>query len=293
MKKRIAFTLIAACFTTQLVAADTVTQTYNGLTHNANYQHAEERADNAATVLITHGTLAHNGMDIIATLQSLLADSGYDSLAINLSLGVNDREGMYDCSTPHTHKHMDAVAEIGLWVDWLKQQGDNRIVLMGHSRGGNQTALYAAGQSDPRVVAQILIAPQTWSEADATAEYEARFKQPLHPLIAAASERDPGQPLENIGFIYCDNATVSPASFLGYYQPNPNLDTPSLLKTASMPTLVFAGSEDTTVKNLEPAMQQVSNTAVRTVLIEGADHFFRDLYADELVENAVEFIEGL
>ncbi len=32
---------------------------------------------------------------------------------------------------------------------------------------------------------------------------------------------------------------------------------------------------------------------IRLVVIDGADHYFRDLYADELVEHAKAFIESL
>lgn len=284
--------LVSSC-TALPLSAETVTQNYNGLTLNANLQKAEEKSAEAATVLITHGTLAHNGMDIIATLQSLLADNGHDSLAINLSLGVNNRTGMYDCATPHQHTHADAVTEIALWIDWLKQQDAAPLILMGHSRGGNQTALYADQQPDPRVKAQVLIAPQTWQETEAAQEYEARYKQPLLPLLEHAQQQNKDAWLENIGFIYCDNAKVSRESFIGYYQPDPRLDTPSLLNSATVPTLVFIGSEDTTVKNLASAMQDVTNPLVSHLQIEGADHFFRDLYADELVEHTIEFIEGL
>ena len=67
-------------------------------------------------VLMGHGTLAHNGMDTIKNLASVLNERGFSTLAINLSLGIDDREGMYDCETPHRHKHTDSLEEIRMQV---------------------------------------------------------------------------------------------------------------------------------------------------------------------------------
>jgi len=104
---------------------------HNGLTLNANLQLIDDRPLNGDIALITHGTLAHNGMEIIQTLQELLADEEIPSLAINLSLGVNNRHGIYDCATPHNHAHTDAIDEIGVWQRWLKNNGAQGIILIG------------------------------------------------------------------------------------------------------------------------------------------------------------------
>ena len=63
---------------------------------------------------------------------------------------------MYDCATPHRHRHTDAMAEIGAWLDWLKAQGAEQVALLGHSRGGNQTARFAAATADP-VVTNVIV----------------------------------------------------------------------------------------------------------------------------------------
>jgi len=70
------------------------------------------------------------------------------------------------------------------------------------------------------------------------------------------------------------------------------MDTAFLIKKLSKPTLVFIGSEDKVIKGLAEAMQYLSSKSnVQSTTIEGADHFFRDIYADEIVETAIEFIE--
>ena len=108
---------------TGVVQAEEIKLQQGGITLNANLEQAEDSWPTGPVVLLTHGTLAHNGMEIIATLQQLLRDNGVSSLALSLGLGLSDRHGMYDCQTPHTHHHTDALDEIGYWLAWLKSQG--------------------------------------------------------------------------------------------------------------------------------------------------------------------------
>lgn len=284
--------LVSSVLCSTTLHAEEILLKQNNLTLNANLQLAEDSGFDKI-LLITHGTLAHNGMEIIATWQSLLEEEGISSLAINLSLGLDNRHGMYDCQVPHTHKHTDAIAEIDTWVNWLKTQGSQSIILAAHSRGGNQTAWYTDTHSDPVIKGQILIAPQTWSETDEEENYAARYQHPLKQQLARARQVAPVQRLTETDFIYCEKTTVSAASFLNYYQPNPRLDTPTLLANTTLPTLVFTGSEDTTVHGLLEKMTALNNALITTVQIDGADHFFRDLYMDEVIEHSLLFIEPL
>lgn len=287
-------TTIGCCisFMASLSAAEEVTLQHDGLTLNANLQRVDEQPVAGRVALITHGTLAHNGMEIIATLQELLADESIPSLAINLSLGLDNRHGMYDCATPHTHKHRDAITEINLWQQWLKARGAGQVITVGHSRGGNQTAWFNQHHSG-NSLAQILIAPATWSAEGAARNYQSRYQQPLQPLLEQALKQDADSVLSGTGFIYCENATVTAGSFSDYYSPDKQFDTPTLLQRTNLPTLVLIGSEDNTVANLGAAMASVHNPAVQSQTIEGADHYFRDLYADEMVEHIVSFLDQL
>lgn len=273
------------------IQAEEITLDYQGMQLNAQYEHSP---DNSKTILITHGTLAHNKMELISTLQELLTDEGYNTLAINLALGVNNRHGMYDCTTPHQHRHQDASAEINAWLNWLKEsQQTKEVILMGHSRGGNQTAWFQQDFPEHSLVkAQVLIAPATWQAETEAEGYQKRYGKPLNELLSLAKAH-PEEWLEGVGFIYCENSKVKGADFLSYYQPDPRFNTPYLLNNSNIPTLVIAGSEDKTVSDLPEQMETVNNDRVRFEVIEGADHFFRDLYADEVLELTSEFIETL
>jgi len=268
---------------------------HNGITLNGNLQIAEDQTPNNRTVLITHGTLAHNKMEIIEALQELLSDAGLNSLAINLSLGIDNRHGSYDCATPHTYKYSEAVEEIDAWVGWLKNGGVEHIIVMGHSRGGNQTARYAAEYSDPVVKQVVLLAPSTWSEQGAVKGYLKRYDTDLAvPLKRAKELVDNGKGkelMQGVGFIYCADTQATAEAFVSNYRPDGRRNTPDLIAKIDEPLLVIAGSEDKVVEGLvEQSRKLLVDGKNKLIVIDGADHYFRDLYAEELVEELMEFI---
>jgi|AMFO01.1.fsa_nt_gi Predicted hydrolases or acyltransferases (alpha/beta hydrolase superfamily) len=274
--------------------AEEVKLAFSGITLNANLERTE-RWPAGPTLLITHGTLSHNRSEIITTLQELFLENGVSSLAINLSLGIDDRHGPYDCPVPHTHRHEDALDEIGAWLDWLEEQDVKQVVLLGHSRGGNQTAWFAAERNPPTVSRVILVAPQTWSPEYAARTYQERYGKPLAPVLARARalvEAGKGATLlKPVDFVYCKETAATADAFVSYYAPDPRKDTPHLLPRLNRPVLVFAATEDQVVKGLPDKLAPLAGKAgFELTVIEGADHFFRDLYAEELVERAIEFI---
>ena len=278
------------------VLADEVKLPYQGMTLNASLEKSADSWPAGPVVLMTHGTLAHSGMEIMAGLQSMFADRGISSLAINLALGLDDRPaGMYDCATPHTHRHTDGVAEIGAWLDWLKKQGAEKVALLGHSRGGNQTARFAATTPDPVVTAVILIAPQTWSADYAAADYEKRYGKPLAPVLARAQKLvDAGKgdtPMDPVDFAYCEQTSATAAAFVSYYANDPDMDTPRVIPGIGVPVLVVAGSEDTAVKGLPEKVGPLADgERVRLLVVDGADHFFRDLYSEDIADAVAELL---
>lgn len=285
--------LLVSLLSAQGVYAAEVKLQQESLTLNANLEKAEGWPA-GLTVLITHGTLYHNKSELNTALQELFLENGVSSLAINLGLGLNDRHGPYDCATPHTHKHEDAVSEIGGWVGWLKKQGVKQVALLGHSRGGNQTAWFAAEHDDPVIKYVILVAPQTWSPESAARDYEKNHGKPLAPVLnkasALAAADQSNIVMEHMDFIYCKDTTVSAAAVVSYYAPDPRKDTPYLLPKIKKPLLVFVGTEDQLFKGLDEKLVPLAAAGtIELEVMDGADHFFRDLYAEDLVDRAIEF----
>lgn len=266
-----------------------------GQTISANLELAEGKTIKDGVVLLTHGTLAHGKMEIITTLQAALLERGISSLAPTLSLGVSNRTGMYDCAVTHTHKHSDAMDEIGLWLNWLKDQGASDVVLAGHSRGGNQTAWFAARNPDPVVSKVVLIAPATWYQDDAAAGFEKSHNRPLKDVMAEAmtliKAGKGDQVMKGTGILYCPGADVTAASFESYYRHDERFHTPHLMPMIGKPILVVVGTEDTVVKGLVEATQPLVDIGtVEMAVVDGADHFFLDLYADDAVDAIEAFI---
>ncbi len=280
-------------------AAEEVKIRHGGLTLNANLEKVDESWPAGPVVLMTHGTLGHRGLEIIEGLQGLLAERGISSLGINLSLDLNDRPAaMYDCPTPHTHKHTDAVDEIGAWLDWLKGQGAEKVALFGHSRGANQTSRFAAENSDPVVVAVILVGPQTWSADYAAQAYEKRYGKPSAPMLekakALVAEGKGTTLLQHVDFVYldfvyCEDTQVSAEALVSYSAPDKAMDTPYLIPRIQAPVLIIVGSEDTIYPDLIEKHEPLADGEhVRFLLMDGAGHFFRDLYAEDMADAIAE-----
>ncbi|GEM_PF-598125 len=241
-------------------------------TANADWETTPGGADKPV-VLLVHGTMGHKDMEIIQQAQDLLLENGYDSLAINLTLNRDNRHGFMPCDVPQTHLHEDAAQEIAAWSDWLKKQGRHQIILMGHSRGGLQVAQYQAGQHDPAVVAMALLAPMA-----NRAGGESNIKS-VH-----------GQNDASRAFLHCAAASQVAPSTRASYQRNGAVSLLDALAAIRVPVDVFVGSEDTSagVIRLQEISADTRLKHVRGHEIDGADHFFRDLYLDEVVDILLE-----
>ncbi|MFO8024513.1 alpha/beta hydrolase [Thiohalophilus sp.] len=298
MRSRDLFTLLLITFALGSGAAQAkqVQTDYKDLKLNAELVQADGSSLEEGVVLMVHGTLAHGQMEIMKGLQNVFKEYGINSLAINLSLGQSDREGMYDCQDTHRHKHTDALDEIGLWLNWLKDQGAQNITLLGHSRGGNQAAWFAAENDDPQLRRVTLIAPQMWDMKYERKNYQERYDTELQPIFNKAKKRvkqgEGDTLMEKTDFIYCEDTTVSAESFVNYYKDDAHKDTPGLLKQINEPVLVIAGTEDTVVKGLEKRVEPLADgEKVKLEVIDGANHMFRDLYLYDIADQVQALIE--
>jgi len=290
------FTFALFCFVTNVQAEELVIP-YHGLNLSAELELVAGKHLTDGVVLITHGSLGHRDMETITSQRALLKERGYNTLAINLSLGLDHRLGTYDCKNIHRHRNEDAVGEIGAWVDWLVGKGVNQITLFGHSRGAAQTALYAAQHDDPRVKAVVLLAPPTAENAGEG--YQRRYGTALAPLLEQAEQlvrAGRGETvLEHVNIMYCRDVSASANSFVSYYRSSPDLDSPGLLPRIKVPTLVIAASEDEVVAGLDKIIPPLlgNNPQVRFKVIQGAGHFFRDLNAEDAADTIDEFLASI
>jgi pimeloyl-ACP methyl ester carboxylesterase len=277
--------------------AEEVTLTHKGLTLNAKLELAKGKQLKDGVILITHGTLAHNDMEMLVYLREVLHERGYNTLAINLSLGVNNRHGMYECATTHRHQHEDAVGEIAAWVDWLGKRGVKQVTVLGHSRGGAQTARYAGEHDQPIVKAVVLLAPATLRD-DEAGYYQKTYGKPLVPLLDRArqlvKDGKGDTVMKPIDILYCPGSSATAASFASYHGAGPNTDTPTLLAHIRKPVLVVVAASDEVVVGLEKKVAPLNDgKRIRMKVVEGADHFFRDLFTDDAVESIDAFLKAM
>ena len=271
-----------------------VNTSHKNMTLNGRLLIVEKKSLNAQMFLILHGTLGHYEMEIIHGLQEALEERSFNSLAINLSYGQNSRPGkMFDCNEPHRHKHEDAIGEIEAWLDWLKSAGVKNVILAGHSRGGNQIARFAAENQHELVSKIVLIAPTIWSESQSAKSYKKFHSVDLKDIIYRAEQAvvssNNATMLKNVGILYCRNTQASPESLLSYYIPDNRFDTVTLFDKIGVPLLLVTGSEDKISPNLDQKVEpMLENGKVMHVAVEGADHFFRDLFLEDVADAMIE-----
>jgi len=273
--------------------AKEVTQQYRGLTLNANLELADGKSMQDGVVLLLHGSMAHNRMEIIEASQQALLDNGQSSLAINLSLRIDNRHGFYDCTRPHRHTSEGGVDELGAWVNWLREQGVSQITLMAHSRGANQALVYAVESRHPAVTHLVLLAPNTTQPKQ---QYEARFGQIYDEIITQVQNQiDAGKGdelIDNLDFLYCPRASVSANSFNSYNGIDDKFRQFQVyLPQMQIPTLIITGTQDEIEPNIVENLTPYTNSKrIRIHVIDNAGHFFQDFNIEEAVETSVAFI---
>jgi pimeloyl-ACP methyl ester carboxylesterase len=150
-------------------------------------------------------------------------------------------------------------------------------------------ALFNQAFPNSKVSRLVLIAPMSWNQEQSAAAYKEDTGVPLDEVLLAA--RNAGNELIKANVLQCKGIEVLATSFLSYYADKPNRNTPEILQSVDRPVLVFQGTEDALAEGYKSQISLVSsNPLVEHYWVDGADHFFRDLYADELVEVLLEWL---
>ncbi len=279
--------------------AEEVALPFNGLTLNANLEIADDKKISDGVVLIMHSFLAHNRMEIIKASQEAFLENDQNSLAINLSLGVDNRHGNYDCFIPIRHKLSDSFAELDTWINWLSSKGVKKIVLMGHSISSNQILNYVAKRNNPSVTGLVLLAPNTRGTASSPVRYKESYGASLSDVLERANkliaDGKKDELMKETDFGFCPKTSVSADAFVAFYQKEREFWNAHLyLPQVKVPVLIVAASNDEHQPNIDKQIKPyVDDKKVFLTIVEGSDHFFRDLNIEDAVEKAVEFVENL
>ncbi len=279
--------------------AEEVIQRYENMTLNGMLELADGKTITDGIILITHSILQHNRHEPIPYVQELLKENGYSSLAINYSLELNNRHGPLDCQSQHRHTLGKSLAEIGGWIAWLKEKGARKLILLGHSYGANEVARYGASNDEDAIRGIILLGGGTadhraWSPGGYKIQYGKELNDPLERAELLAASGKGSTLMENVDFLFCPKTSVSAASFVSYYRVDPERLLPNLMKGAKKPMLFVAAGEDNRMSDLNRLVKPfVDGKKTQLVVIEGAGHFFLDLFADDAVEQIVAFFQEI
>ncbi len=233
-------------------------------------------------VLLVHGLFqTHKMREPIGVQREAWLSEGYPVLGITLSLGIDDRKEPYACDRPLDHDYSLNLKEIGVWVKWLKNRGAKKIVLAGHSFGGQQVILFAKDGKDRALVGVMALAP-------------AKGLKREHPLLEKARrlvQEGKGKTLLRTNFFYCKEAQVSARTLWSYYGEDRNIG--KALDNISLPTLVVVAALDERVSELDKFLEPYvkKNERVEVKVIDFADHFFRDLAAEDLGAITLDFLK--
>lgn len=245
---------------------------------NGNLEAPEGRSLTEGIAIIVHGTLGHHGEPTVAALQRNLKVRGIATLAITLSLGVDDRKGPRACDVPHSYSAAEISAELERWVDWVARHGVRGVDYIGFSRGGAQLVDYLQKQKGGRRV--VLLAPAMPDMAEIAAAYRRAYNRDL--AIALEAARASPKETRRVDYLTCRQAMVLGSTFLEAYRPV----SPDAIANIVQQTLVVLAGNDEAVPDLEPRLPP----KVRHVVIEGSDHSFRDLNAEDAADAIAEFL---
>ena len=232
-------------------------------------------------------------MEVISVFSENLLDLNIDTIAPNISYGVNDRTNEFlSCDIKHFHNRHENVNEIIRWFLFAIEKDYENIILIGHSRGGQDvmnayekiTKDYPA--ESKKISSLVLLAPLT----DDIDDINNKLKKSNNTTINQLLRKDKDAFIK-INFLSCPDAKVKVSSFLSYYNLSPNEQVVQILKDVKINTYVFTASEDNFVPKTHSKLSNISNDNVKLIQIEGSDHFFRDLFLDEVIELLADFTE--
>ncbi len=220
-------------------------------------------------------------------LANSLLDHNIDSLTVNLSYGIDNRDNDFlPCDIENEHLKSKSIKELELWFDLLQSKGYKNIYLIGHSRGGlNMIQFFEElGVLEKNQIESIfLIAPVSDNYLDIKEHYKRKNNIDMDILLDNSDE------WLTVDFLNCTNSKVLKKSFLDYFDISDEQSgmkgslLGNLLKTDAR-VFVITGSQDVIVPKTHERVQALGKENVELIIADDADHFFRDFYFDDLMD---------
>tara|TARA_B100000925_G_scaffold75392_1_gene53108 strand:+ start:426 stop:1406 length:981 start_codon:yes stop_codon:yes gene_type:complete len=251
---------------------------------------------NESVFLILHGTRGYKAMEIITSLAQRIYEEGHDTLRINLSYGINNREDTFlSCDIKHQHKEYESISEIITWYNYLLSKGYKEINFIGHSRGAFNIVQSLALLEKKNRVTSYLLAPVIDTYEGTKAYYENELKIPYDSIINSSEKYLISDRFSPINFLFCQDAIVSSDTFRSYLDFSKKVDKYpytfgilDLLDDIESEITIISGTNDEILLDSYKSFNAIEKNNIRFVTIEDGDHFFRDIYLDEVIEIILE-----
>lgn len=263
--------------------AETVSlKMHDELVAQASYQPGEK---NRPAILLLHGFLQTHNFSIIQSIANELTDNGYSVLAPTLTMGINNRNQSMTCEMIQSHEFDDHHGELNNWINWLKQKGHNKIILIGHSTGAMRLISYTSKKRNQlnNISSIILISPTIPSIAN-------NPKQIKNDLNRAYSQIKKGHTNpDKYTLSYCQDSYIAPAKpYISYASLSENTIFDYIKKTTA-PITIIMGNKDKLIP--EDWHNKLKSRGVDITLIEGANHFYSNSHEFELFDAITSIIE--
>ena len=260
---------------------------------NATYLKSEK---SKTIVMILHGTRGHKKLELIDSLTERFSDHNIDALSMNLSYGISNRnDDFLPCDITHTHLNSKSLSELRLWFNFILEKNRyDEIILLGHSRGGlNITQFYStlSNENRKKINSIILLAPIT----DDFSNTIKKIKQ-NNIIKNIKDNKINDEEIIKIDFMSCPDVNVKYQTFKDYiYITKDGTGSKGsllgLLNQLFIETLVITASNDIITPKTHQRVESINSKKVSIIQIEDADHFFRDLYFDDMFDAILEFIQ--
>ena len=263
-------------------------KSHNGLTLNANLK-SNPQSD--TIFILVHGTRGYKDMEIIKSLSQRILDYGHSSLSINLSYDIDNRASEFlSCDRVHTHNEHTSINEIVSWYRYLENQDYKNIYFIGHSRGAFNV-IQAMALINNNNIKAYLLAPVIDTYLGTKNYYDQEHNLPYETLINNKDEFIISDRYPSINFLFCENAKVSSSTFRSYLDLSKNqtlypftFSIIDLLKDTNSSVTIFSGTDDEILLDSYKKLNKINQSNISHILIDEADHFFRDIYLDDVVD---------
>lgn len=193
---------------------------------------AAAQAQSDLGVVVLHGTQGNPGGRPIAPFLQALANASYAVRAPEMCWSGTR---IYDAPYPACLHEIDPA------ITALRAAGARRIVVAGHSRGGNAAIVY--GVQHPELAGVIALAPAANPEDLAhNPAIAASLAQARRMVAAGQGNQRAGFTDNNLGRNF--TVTTTAAIYLSFHEPGGPADFPKLLPDLRVPIIWVAGSRD-------------------------------------------------